>query len=115
MFPLFKALLVLLSNIFGRFAYSEFAFLGRQPTAINPTLYDSKADLIIQLDDMTFNDTIFCKHSSSSSDFDDDHCTAYVVEASFDSIKRDGMIAEFEKIISVVKKVPTKFYYSNNN
>ncbi|VDK84030.1 unnamed protein product, partial [Litomosoides sigmodontis] len=50
--------------------------MGRQPTAINPTLYDAKVDLIIQLDDMSFNDTVFCKHSLSS-DSDDD-CAAYV-------------------------------------
>uniref|UniRef100_A0A0R3RM40 Thioredoxin domain-containing protein n=1 Tax=Elaeophora elaphi TaxID=1147741 RepID=A0A0R3RM40_9BILA len=75
MFLLSNALLVLLVNILGRFAYSEFAFLGRQPIAINPTLYDPKTDLIIQLDDMTFNDTIFCKYSLSSDS--DNNCAAH--------------------------------------
>ncbi|CAG9537260.1 unnamed protein product [Cercopithifilaria johnstoni] len=79
--PFNALLLVLLCNIFGKFAYSEFAFLGRQPTAINPTLYDSRTDLIIQLDDMTFNDTVFCKQPLSSDN--DNDCAAYVVEANW--------------------------------
>ncbi|VDM12084.1 unnamed protein product [Wuchereria bancrofti] len=58
--------------------------MGREPTAINPTLYDSKTDSIIQLDDMTFNDTVFCQHSSLSLSLSsagyDNICTAYVVE-----------------------------------
>lgn len=85
MFLLLITFYVLLFNYFGKFAHSEFAFLGRQPTAINPTLYDPRIDLIIQLDDMTFNDTVFCKHSLSSDN--DNDCAAYVVEASFYSIK----------------------------
>ncbi|VDO46341.1 unnamed protein product [Brugia timori] len=61
--------------------------MGREPTALNPTLYNSKTDLIIQLDDMTFNDTVFCQHSPlslslSSADYDN-NCTAYVVEVNF--------------------------------
>ncbi|KAL3989996.1 Erv1 / Alr family protein [Acanthocheilonema viteae] len=81
MFLLLYTLLVLLFNIFGEFTYGEFAFLGRQPTAINPTLYDPKTDLIIQLDDMTFNDTVFCKHSLLPDN--DKDCAAYVVEANW--------------------------------
>lgn len=104
MFLLSNALLVLLFNNFGKFAYSEFAFMGRQPTAINPTLYDAKDDLIIQLDDMTFNDTVFCKHSLSSDN--DSNCTAYVVEASFHSIK---IVFGF----FVKKKLHTKNCFNN--
>uniref|UniRef100_A0A915PU61 Sulfhydryl oxidase n=1 Tax=Setaria digitata TaxID=48799 RepID=A0A915PU61_9BILA len=71
MFLLLNAFL----NIFGRFACGEFAFAGRQPIAVNPTLYDPKVDYVVQLDDLTFNDTVFCRQSS-----DGDGCTAYVVQ-----------------------------------
>uniref|UniRef100_A0AAF5Q476 Sulfhydryl oxidase n=1 Tax=Wuchereria bancrofti TaxID=6293 RepID=A0AAF5Q476_WUCBA len=84
MILLLNILLAFLVNFFDKFASSEFAFMGREPTAINPTLYDSKTDSIIQLDDMTFNDTVFCQHSSLSLSLSsagyDNICTAYVVE-----------------------------------
>ncbi|VDM96409.1 unnamed protein product [Onchocerca ochengi] len=75
MFRLLSKLLLI--NIIERFAYGEIAFLGRQPIAINPTLYDSENDSVIQLDVLTFNETIFCEHSSS------DDCTAFVVNANW--------------------------------
>ncbi|VDN23299.1 unnamed protein product [Gongylonema pulchrum] len=63
-----------LFNAITRTVYGEIATMGRQPLGINPTLYDSKVDPIMQLDEMTFNDTVFCKQSTA------DDCTAYVVE-----------------------------------
>ncbi|VDP03929.1 unnamed protein product [Heligmosomoides polygyrus] len=48
----------------------EVANYGTVPKGLNPTLYSSD-DLVIQLDDNTFNDTIFCYNNT---------CTSYLVE-----------------------------------
>ncbi|KAK6033329.1 thioredoxin [Ostertagia ostertagi] len=48
----------------------EVANYGTVPKGLNPTLY-SPDDLVIQLDDNTFNDTIFCTSNK---------CTSYLVE-----------------------------------
>nr|CDJ92431.1 Thioredoxin and Erv1 Alr domain containing protein [Haemonchus contortus] len=48
----------------------EVANYGTVPNGLNPTLY-SPDDLVIQLDDNTFNDTIFCHNGK---------CTSYLVE-----------------------------------
>ncbi|VDL70238.1 unnamed protein product [Nippostrongylus brasiliensis] len=50
--------------------YCEVANYGTIPKGSNPTLYSSD-DLVVQLDDNTFNDTIFCSG---------DDCTSYLVE-----------------------------------
>lgn len=50
--------------------YSEVANYGNVPKGVNPTLYASD-DLVIQLDDNSFNDTIFCLGKN---------CTSYLVE-----------------------------------
>ncbi|VDM97243.1 unnamed protein product [Thelazia callipaeda] len=74
--------LLILLTVFGRLTSCEVAIMRRQPMAINPTLYDSKVDMIIQLDEMTFNDTVFCRYPSSNASctFYSDwcgHCRAY--------------------------------------
>lgn len=51
----------------------ELATLGRIPLGVNPTLYDAKMDPILQLDEMSFNDTVYCKKLNED-------CTAYIVE-----------------------------------
>jgi hypothetical protein len=53
-------------------AKAEIANLGYSPKGENPTLYDASSDPIIQLDETSFNDTIFC---GSRED-----CSAYLVE-----------------------------------
>ncbi|KHN70952.1 Sulfhydryl oxidase 2 [Toxocara canis] len=53
--------------------YAEVARIGQPPHGVNPTLYSAKEDPIIQLDENTFNDTVFC-HG------DIHKCTAFVVE-----------------------------------
>ena len=42
-------------------SYCDVSNYGTPPKAINPTLYDT-SDFVIQLDDSTFNDTIFCNN-----------------------------------------------------
>ncbi|EYC33929.1 hypothetical protein Y032_0001g170 [Ancylostoma ceylanicum] len=49
---------------------SEVANYGNVPKGVNPTLYDSD-DLVIQLDEGSFNDTIFCVGKN---------CTSYLVQ-----------------------------------
>ncbi|KAK5972587.1 Sulfhydryl oxidase [Trichostrongylus colubriformis] len=51
-------------------ALCEVASYGTVPKGVNPTLY-APEDLVIQLDDNTFNDTIYCY---------DKKCTSYLVE-----------------------------------
>lgn len=43
------------------------------PKGSNPTLYDAANDLVIQLDDTTFNDTIFCSKRGKN-------CSSFIVE-----------------------------------
>lgn len=66
-------LLLFLLFVFGQQVHSEIAFYGRVPNGINPTLYDVKNDQIIQLDEMTFNDTVYCAPNR-------DDCSAFIVE-----------------------------------
>lgn len=42
------------------------------PKGSNPTLFDSANDLVIQLDDSTFNDTIFCSNRG-------ENCSSFMV------------------------------------
>uniref|UniRef100_A0A915A6K8 Sulfhydryl oxidase n=2 Tax=Parascaris univalens TaxID=6257 RepID=A0A915A6K8_PARUN len=53
--------------------YAEVARIGQQPHGVNPTLYDAREDPIVQLDETTFNDTVYC-HS------DVGNCTAFIIE-----------------------------------
>lgn len=57
------------------FVNAEVANFGYNPKGENPTLYDSASDPIIQLDEATFNDTVFCGGRND--------CTAYLVEVSY--------------------------------
>lgn len=58
--------------------YAEVARIGQQPHGVNPTLYDAREDPIVQLDETTFNDTVYC-HG------DVDNCTAFIIEVSLHS------------------------------
>ncbi|KAI6209935.1 Sulfhydryl oxidase [Aphelenchoides besseyi] len=51
---------------------AEVADFGRKPIGDNPSLYDATSDPIIQLDETTFNDTVFCGEH--------DGCTGFLVE-----------------------------------
>ena len=66
-------ILFLISVIFS--VQSEYADFGTVPKGMNPTLYDASDDPIIQLDETTFNDTVFC-HGKED-------CPSYLVEVSF--------------------------------
>uniref|UniRef100_A0A7E4VGU2 Sulfhydryl oxidase n=1 Tax=Panagrellus redivivus TaxID=6233 RepID=A0A7E4VGU2_PANRE len=61
---------ILLTSI--TFATASHADYGYYPKGSNPTLYDSSEDSIVQLDETTFNDTVFCNA--------DENCPSYVVE-----------------------------------
>uniref|UniRef100_A0A914C3Z0 Sulfhydryl oxidase n=1 Tax=Acrobeloides nanus TaxID=290746 RepID=A0A914C3Z0_9BILA len=50
----------------------EIADIGTVPKGVNPTLYDSVEDSVIQLDETTFNDTVFCTGRED--------CSSYLVE-----------------------------------
>ena len=52
----------------------EIADIGTVPKGVNPTLYDSVEDSVIQLDETTFNDTVFCTGRED--------CSSYLVEVS---------------------------------
>ena len=54
---------------------AEFADFGTVPKGLNPTLYDAAEDAIIQLDESTFNDTVFCSGR--------DDCPSYIVEVCY--------------------------------
>jgi hypothetical protein len=60
---------------FSLIASAEVANFGYNPKGENPTLYDAASDPIVQLDEATFNDTVFCGGR--------DDCTAYLVEVCF--------------------------------
>uniref|UniRef100_A0AC34QV21 Sulfhydryl oxidase n=1 Tax=Panagrolaimus sp. JU765 TaxID=591449 RepID=A0AC34QV21_9BILA len=51
---------------------SDFADFGTVPKGVNPSLYDPSDDAIVQLDETTFNDTVFCNGRED--------CSSYVVE-----------------------------------
>ncbi|CAD5229762.1 unnamed protein product [Bursaphelenchus okinawaensis] len=51
---------------------AEFADFGTKPKGENPTLYNPENDPIVQLDETTFNDTIYCVNGTD--------CTSYMVE-----------------------------------
>uniref|UniRef100_A0AC35G3C9 Sulfhydryl oxidase n=1 Tax=Panagrolaimus sp. PS1159 TaxID=55785 RepID=A0AC35G3C9_9BILA len=51
---------------------AEFADFGTVPKGVNPTLYDAADDPIVQLDESTFNDTVFCSGRGD--------CPSYLVE-----------------------------------
>ena len=65
--------LLLLLFVFLRFTTSEIAYYGRLSNGMNPSLYDAKEDSVIQLDELTFNDTVFCADGR-------DDCSAFIVE-----------------------------------
>ncbi|TKR80704.1 hypothetical protein L596_014733 [Steinernema carpocapsae] len=54
-------------------AQAEIAEIGRVPKGSNPTLYDAVEDPIIQLDEASFNETVYCGDRGSE-------CTAFLVE-----------------------------------
>ncbi|KAE9554184.1 hypothetical protein FO519_002605 [Halicephalobus sp. NKZ332] len=51
---------------------TEYADFGTVPKGMNPTLYDASDDAIVQLDETTFNDTVFCNGR--------EECPSYLVE-----------------------------------
>uniref|UniRef100_A0A183CB98 Sulfhydryl oxidase n=1 Tax=Globodera pallida TaxID=36090 RepID=A0A183CB98_GLOPA len=55
-----------------------FADQASVPMGTSPTLYDA-GDFVVQLDDHSFNDTVFCTHNASSI-HEERKCTAIVVE-----------------------------------
>uniref|UniRef100_A0A914H4J9 Thioredoxin domain-containing protein n=1 Tax=Globodera rostochiensis TaxID=31243 RepID=A0A914H4J9_GLORO len=54
-----------------------FADQASVPMGTSPTLYDA-GDFVVQLDDHSFNDTVFCTHNASTNE--ERKCTAIVVE-----------------------------------
>lgn len=58
--------------IFISSVFAEFANFGTVPKGENPTLYDAQNDQIIQLDETTFNETVYCRGRTD--------CTGYLVE-----------------------------------
>ncbi|MFH4980889.1 hypothetical protein AB6A40_007598 [Gnathostoma spinigerum] len=66
--------LLLLWLLFGFIASVEakISYLGYKPKGMNPTLYDPKDDPIVQLDQNTFTDTVFCSTRAN--------CSAFIVE-----------------------------------
>lgn len=63
---------------------SEYADFGTVPKGVNPTLYDASDDPIVQLDETTFNDTVFCNGRED--------CPSYVVEVSFSCIYENNLV-----------------------
>ncbi|KAL3103434.1 hypothetical protein niasHS_002620 [Heterodera schachtii] len=57
---------------------APFADHGSVPRGTSPTLYDSE-DLVVQLDDHSFNDTVFCSHADAAFP-KEQKCTAMVVK-----------------------------------
>uniref|UniRef100_A0A1I8A1G4 Sulfhydryl oxidase n=1 Tax=Steinernema glaseri TaxID=37863 RepID=A0A1I8A1G4_9BILA len=57
----------------GAAVHGDVAEIGHVPQGSNPTLYDAVEDAIIQLDEGSFNDTIYCADRGAA-------CTAFLVE-----------------------------------
>lgn len=58
------------------FAFAEIADYNTVAKGSNPTLYEAGYDAIVQLDETTFNDTVFCAKCGVQ-------CSSYVVEVNF--------------------------------
>jgi thiol oxidase len=56
-----------------RLSLADIADYGTIPKGSNPTLYDSAGDSVIQLDESTFNETVFCSDRGAD-------CSSFLVE-----------------------------------
>lgn len=101
--------LILLFSLFTvvQLASAEIAHFGYSPKGENPTLYDAASDPIVQLDETSFNDTVFCGER--------DDCTAYLVEVCFLHLSERHLTTAFSSILTGAVIVGRRSWYFSHS